>query len=105
MQHDITLELLKSEKFQRWYPGIDDPPKPPSREESSNALKAVLERHYSPDELAAAWGVSAETVRVLFRDEPGVLKIGQPTTRFKRGYILIRIPESVAERVHTRLSC
>jgi hypothetical protein len=69
-----------------------------------NAEFRVEERHYSVEELASAWALSAETVRSIFRDEPGVLKIGKPATKHKRGYITLRIPEEVAERVHQRLS-
>lgn len=61
-------------------------------------------RHYTPMELAELWGVSAETIRNIFRDEEGVLKIGTTGGRYKRGYITLRIPEEVAERVHRRLS-
>jgi hypothetical protein len=64
----------------------------------------VDERHFSPSDLAKAWGVSAETVRQIFREEPGVLKIGKPGTKTKRGYFTLRIPEEVAERVHRRLA-
>jgi hypothetical protein len=65
---------------------------------------SVAEKHYTPQELAEAWGVSAESVRQIFREEPGVLKIGKTGAKYKRGYVTLRIPESVAERVHTRLS-
>jgi hypothetical protein len=60
--------------------------------------KRFQEKHYSPAELADAWSFSAEKIRQLFRNEPGVLKIGTA------GYITLRIPASVAERVHNRLS-
>jgi hypothetical protein len=63
-----------------------------------------VEVHYTPQELADAWRVSVETIRNIFRDEPGVLKIGQRATRFRRAYITLRIPRQVAERVHRRLS-
>src|SRR5882762_9923483 len=33
-----------------------------------------------------------------------VWKIGERASRFKRGYITLRIPQEVAERVHRRLS-
>lgn len=64
---------------------------------------AYSERHYSPAELASLWGVSLDTIRRLFRNEPGVLvfcnkKLG------KRTYRTLRIPASVAERVHRKLS-
>ena len=65
---------------------------------------AVMERHYSPDELAALWNLSGDTVRRLFEREPGVLVIERARSRNARHYRTLRIPESVAERVHRRLS-
>ena len=64
----------------------------------------IAEKHFSPAELGEAWGLSPDTIRNLFRDEPGVLKIGKRERRFRRGYITLRIPQSVLERVHRRLS-
>ena len=37
-------------------------------------------------------------------NEEGVLKIGSNGTRNRRAYKLLRIPESIAERVHPRLT-
>ena len=62
------------------------------------------ERHYSPAELADLWGLSSDTIRRLFEREPGVLAIGDRNPRRKRRYVTLRIPESVAARVHRRLS-
>jgi len=62
------------------------------------------ERHYKPEDLAELWGVSTETIRSIFREEPGVLKIGKTGSKYKRGYVTLRIPEEVMERVHRRLS-
>lgn len=59
------------------------------------------ERHYSPSELA---GLSSDTIRRLFEDEPGVVNIGERNPRRKRRYVTLRIPQSVAARVHRRLS-
>ena len=111
---EVREELLQSKSFLTWSPG----PKPSGRpqyitvgrgrefiykgETYTNLI--VDERHYSPSDLAKAWGVSAETVRQIFREEPGVLKIGKPGTKTKRGYFTLRIPEEVAERVHRRLA-
>ena len=64
----------------------------------------VSEKHFSPAELAKAWGVSVETIRSIFREEPGVLKLGKTGTKVRRGYFTLRIPQEVAERVHRRLS-
>jgi len=65
----------------------------------------VNERHYKPRELAEAWGLSDDMIRILFRGEPGVLKIECATRPDgRRTYRSLRIPESVAARVHARLS-
>lgn len=65
----------------------------------------AFERHFSPDELAQTWGLSSDTVRRLFEREPGVLIIEQPKkSRSSRRYRTLRIPESVALRVHRRMS-
>jgi hypothetical protein len=64
----------------------------------------VTDKHFTPAELAEAWNLSVETIRAIFRDEPGVLKIGKPAGRYRRTYITLRIPEEVAKRVHRRLS-
>lgn len=61
-------------------------------------MSVVSTKHFTPAELAEAWGVSVDTIRNLFRNEPGVLKIGDRESRFKRGYITLRIPQAVAER-------
>lgn len=59
-----------------------------------------LERHYSVSEIAKMWALSEKTVRRMFENEDGVLQWGSPETRRKRGYITLRIPESVLLRVH-----
>jgi hypothetical protein len=63
------------------------------------------ERHYSPAELADAWGLSADTIRSLFEGEPDVLIYGETQgTNRRRRYRTIKIPASVAIRVKNRLS-
>jgi transcriptional regulator GlxA family with amidase domain len=61
------------------------------------------ERHYSVAELAQLWNLSDKTIRRMFENEPGVLQWSNDETRFKRGYTTLRIPETVALRVHRRL--
>ena len=63
-----------------------------------------IERHYAVAEIAEMWNLSADKVRELFEDGPGVLVIGERSPRHKRRYITLRIPQSVLERVHRRLS-
>jgi hypothetical protein len=96
---DAISRLRASEKFQNWNKLPDK-----FRPEDLNPAFSVDEKHFKPEELAEAWGVSTETIRSIFREEPGVLKIGKTGSRYKRGYITLRIPEEVAERVHRRLS-
>lgn len=62
----------------------------------------ALERHYGVRDVAEMWHVSDDTVRKLFRDEPGVLAIGSEESRFKRGYLTLLIPESVVKVVHRK---
>jgi hypothetical protein len=62
------------------------------------------EQHYSPSELGQLWGLSSDFMRDRFKDEPGVIKIDRPETLHKRGYRTIRIPSSVARRVHSQMA-
>lgn len=62
----------------------------------------ALERHYTVLEIAEMWSLSEKTVRRMFEQEEGVLQWGSPETRRKRGYITLRIPESVLLRVHRK---
>jgi AraC-like DNA-binding protein len=65
---------------------------------------AALEKHYSIEEIAKLWHLSPKTVRELFREEPGVLKIQRPEQRSKRVYTTWRLPQSVMDTVYRRLS-
>jgi hypothetical protein len=62
---------------------------------------SAFERHYRIGELAELWGIGRETVRLLVKDEPGVIKIRLGR---KRSQTLYAVPASVAARIHTRLS-
>jgi hypothetical protein len=63
----------------------------------------AVETHYTINQIAELWGLDPDTVRPLFRNRPGVLKITRPETRRKRGYVSLRIPASVAAAVHAEL--
>ena len=65
--------------------------------------EAFSEQHYSVAELAKLWGVSEDTIRRLFRNEVGVLVLSRARPG-KRRYMSLRIPQSVARRVHQKLS-
>jgi hypothetical protein len=63
----------------------------------------AFEKHYTASEVGKLWGLSEDTVRSLFRDTPGVLRITRPARRLKRQYVSIRIPESVVQKRHAEL--
>ena len=65
---------------------------------------APAERHYAVAEIAEMWNLSPDKVRELFENEPGVLVIGELSPRHKRRYVTLRIPQTVLQRVHSRLS-
>jgi hypothetical protein len=67
-------------------------------------ISDAIEKDYSPAQLATDWGVSVETVRSVFRNEPGVLKLAKIETKSRRGYLTTRIPAIIAERLHKKLS-
>jgi hypothetical protein len=64
----------------------------------------MYEKHYSPAELAELWNLSADTVRRMFKGEPGVLIFENPERSSSRRFRTLRIPASVAERVYSRFS-
>lgn len=63
-----------------------------------------LERHYDISDIAGMLKLSTDTVRRIFRKEPGVVVLNSPPKKYKRGYSTIRVPESVLLRVHRRLT-
>lgn len=97
--HNSVDIVRASRKFLHWKPA-----KLTLRELEESDI-VMEEQHYTPSDLAKLWGVSVQTIRELFKQEDGVLKIGSAGTRNRRAYQTLRIPHSVAERVHTRLSC
>jgi len=100
MPSEIRELVLRSRKFREWRPR-----KVVYNSADSGSNGAPVEaRHYSPSQLAEAWGLSVETIRAIFRQEPGVLKLGSTGTKYKRGYTTLRIPQEVAARVHRRLA-
>jgi len=65
----------------------------------------ALAAHFSPAQIAEYWGVSEDTVRRLFENEPGVLAIETSNGRYRRRkYRVLRIPLAVVEQVHRKFS-
>lgn len=67
---------------------------------SVSVEQAAFERHYRIGELAEMWKLGRETVRLLVKDEDGVIKIRLGR---KKAHTIYSVPESVAIRIHTRL--
>lgn len=65
---------------------------------------SFAERHYAVAEIAELWSLSSDAVRKLFQDEPGVLVLGGRGPSHRRRYITLRVPESVLQRVHRRMT-
>jgi hypothetical protein len=113
METAVLEELRKSPSFSSWsVAGSNKQPSSITLESGQSFIYkgqsytnlVVDEKHYSPADLAKAWGVSSETVRQIFRKEPGVLRLGGTEEKGTRGYVTLRIPQSVATRVHARLT-
>jgi hypothetical protein len=62
------------------------------------------ERHFTPEQLGELWSLSADTIRRVFEKEPGVLVIERSNGITRRRYRTLRIPDSVADRVHRRMT-
>ena len=61
-------------------------------------------RYYSAREIAELLNLSQDSVRKLFQDEPGVLVLGDQSSKYKRRYTTLRVPDSVLRRVLRRMS-
>ena len=73
---------------------------PTGSAESSAPHHPAFERHYRIGELAEMWQLGRETVRLLVKDERGVIRVRLGR---KRAHTIYSVPESVAVRIHTRL--
>lgn len=65
--------------------------------------QAIDEIVYTADELAARLKLHPATIRRMFIDEPGVIRLGHAGLRGKKQYYSLRIPSSVVQRVVGRM--
>jgi hypothetical protein len=70
----------------------------------SGPTSPAFERHFTVKELASLWNLSEDTVRRCFQRERGVVEVTGRKKMSKRRYATLRIPESVAIRVHAKMS-
>ena len=71
-----------------------------TREPSAEPCGPAFERHFRIGDLAEMWNLGRETVRLLVKDEAGVIKVRLGR---KKAQTVYSVPESVARRIHTRL--
>ena len=71
---------------------------------SQPATEALPARYYSAREIAELLNLSQDSVRKLFQDEPDVLVLGDQSSKYKRRYTTLRVPDSVLRRVLRRMS-
>jgi len=66
----------------------------------------ATEKHFNVAEVAELWGIGENTVRRMFEDTPGVLRISMPTLTKRRHKpkVTLRIPLSLLERTHEQWS-
>lgn len=60
----------------------------------------AFEVHYRVKQLADMWQLGRETVRLLVKDEPDVIRVRCGRKKSRTSY---SVPESVATRIHNRL--
>ena len=90
--------MISAERFRFDDRNVNTPSAPATVAPPSD--QPAFERHYRIGELADIWKLGRETVRLLVKDEPGVIKIRLGR---KRAHTIYSVPESVAVRIHTRL--
>ena len=93
-----TMTSTKHGRFSD--PEIAQAATPTKSTESSALEQPAFERHYRIGELAEMWQLGRETVRLLVKDERGVIRIRLGR---KKAHAIYSVPHSVAARIHTRL--
>ncbi len=61
---------------------------------------SAFEPHFRIGELAKLWKIGRETIRLLVKDDPCVIKIRRGR---KKRHTTYSVPASVAVRIHTKL--
>jgi hypothetical protein len=69
-----------------------------------NDPKTTTEPFFTPEELSTFTKLHVTTIRRMFLDEPGVIRLGHGPLRKKRQHYTLRIPQSVADRVFGRMT-
>jgi hypothetical protein len=60
---------------------VEDFPSQAEDEHRTDRLTTRVEQHFTPAQLAERLALSQTKIRRMFQDEPGVMKIGEPSRR------------------------
>jgi hypothetical protein len=71
---------------------------------TQTALVTFDEPDFTPQELGKLKKLHPSKIIRMFRDEPGVIRIGYPNRFNRKPHYTLRIPRAVAERVFARLT-
>ncbi len=66
----------------------------------SGSISDYDQVHYRIKDLARRWALGREMVRLLVKDEPGVMRF---TRGQKKAHTMYSVPESIAQKIYTRL--
>ncbi len=71
----------------------------------TGASPLSTEQHFTVKQIADMWSIGETTVRRLFEDMPGVLRISQPVIqqRKRRPKVTLRVPASILQRAHEQI--
>lgn len=72
---------------------------------ANDTTHPATERHYTVAQVAELWGMGTDSIYRIFSHADGVLRFNANGARKSktRGYVSMRIPESVLQRVHAAL--
>jgi hypothetical protein len=81
-----------------------EPPMKTANATNPPAPSSAMEKHFTLEQIAEAWGISVRNARRIFRDVPGVADLTVHRSLTTRSYQVLRVPASVAARVHEQRS-
>ena len=67
-------------------------------------VTAIEEEIFTSEELAASKKLHPSTIRKMFMNQPGVIRLGHAAFGERRQYFTLRIPASVAHRVFAAMT-
>src|SRR5580692_1049260 len=103
-QRQAIAVARRSPKFRTWYAATSVHILA-EQDSSGTGISFETQKHFTPAELAATWGLSVSTIRRLFAGEPGIVMMPSASgLTGRRGYRILGLPSSVAARLHKRLS-